>query len=106
VTKAPIKLAHTTLAHNADVIRRELVLWAKTCTPPLAYGEWRAAARHAAFHTAISDASLVIDSFDLPIERIGKTREGNSEYWSAKLGRPGWRYMLISDASGGVRFLS
>lgn len=74
----------------------------KPGTPP----DWTGAARQSAFPKCIEDATLLIDSFDLPIQKAKKTRGPKSPYWSAKIKRPGWRFMMVVDAECRVRYIS
>ena len=68
--------------------------------------DWLAAARKYAFQKPVHHATLVIDSFDVPIQRQGRKRNCSSPYWSAKLNRPGWRFMVIADALMQVQYPS
>lgn len=106
IKEAPIKVAHSTLSHNAKEIRRTLRGWAVQQVTPGTPREWRAAARDSRLPKIVSDTTLEIDSFDLAIEKEGKKRGRKSEYWSGKLVRPGWRFMLVIDLSGKIHLMS
>ena len=106
VQGAPIKVAHSSLQHNSKVVRKILNYWALQYITPGSLNTWKRAARHAAFDQWVKDVTLAIDSFDLPIEKQGKNRGKASVYWSYKLNRPGWRFMLIIDAAGVVHCCS
>lgn len=106
VTNICFPLSHNSLWHNAKVIRKLLNEWAFQYIPIGTPQDWTNSARHAKFMVAVKDATLAIDSFDLAIQRKGKLRGRKSHYWSAKLNRPGWRFMVITDASRRIRLIS
>ena len=106
ITQAPIKLAHSTLSCNAKVIRETLDEWTMQHITPGTPGDWNRAARYAGFGREVQDANLEIDSFDIPIEKRGKERGRKSEYWSAKVEGPEWRFMVIADTEGKIHLIS
>lgn len=106
VTGTSFLLVHSTLNHNAKIIRRVLKGWALQWITPGTSQNWTAAARQSAFPKCIADATLLMDSFDLPTQKVAKTRGPKSPYWSAKLKKPGWRFMIVIDAKCKVRYIS
>ena len=106
VTQVLFKLVHSSLSHNAKAIRRILNEWALLHIKPGSRTNWSAAARNVQLPKDIKDATLVIDSFDLPIQKVGKKRGPKSPYWSRKMNKPGWRYMLIMDIKCHVQYVS
>ena len=102
----PFPVAHNSLHHNAKVIRRVLYYWAMQHIVPGSPTDWTAAAHHTKFATCVSDATLVIDSFDLPIQKKGKLRGSKTPYWSGKLKKPGWRFMVIVNTMMHVQYMS
>ena len=81
VTGTSFLLVHSTLNHNAKIIRRVLKGWALQWITPGTSQNWTAAARQSAFPKCIADATLLMDSFDLPTQKVAKTRGPKSPYW-------------------------
>ena len=106
VRGAPIKVAHSSLQHNSKIVRKILNSWALQHITPGSLNDWKRAARHAAFGQHVKDVTLAIDSFDLGIQKQGNNCGKASPYWSYKLNQPGWRFMLIIDASTEIRCCS
>jgi hypothetical protein len=101
-----LKLSERSMSRNCDVILKLLDEWSNAHIKAGTQDEWRAAARKSGFSGHAKNADLLIDSFDLPLERRKGKRGKKSDDWSYKLNRPGRRFTAVIDASMCIRLLS
>ena len=75
--------------------------WAKLHLHVGKLSEWKAASRRCDFPGELKSVNVFVDSTDLPIQNSDE-RGPASDFWSGKLKRPGYRYMMFSDAKGKI----
>lgn len=97
-------IAQRTITTNVYRVRSVLSDWAEEKIILGDADDWRRAAHNLKFPKPLSDTNLWIDSVDVLIEAsVG--RGSDSDYWSGKEKHAAWRFMVVSDAKGGVRKL-
>jgi hypothetical protein len=97
-----VRVWDKTLKHNVQLLRKLLMKWGKT---KIALGDktaWEYAMRKRKPGRKIQDCNLLIDSADFRLTGSNSASPKNSG-WSAKLGKPAQRYMILYDGRGEIR---
>jgi hypothetical protein len=91
------------LQHNVKKARRILAQWGdlQVTLPSPAERDRAVAGRN--FPDFMKKTRWWMDSTDIPLARLREFKSRKGIYWSGKLKRPAWRYMILRDGTGKIR---